>query len=146
MCCMARFLCKEMGHRPESQNKQSFRRRTGLRPHRRLDSFQPSVFLHRRKPACDRSHPGGRFRMDFPVLFMDPHRRRLLWSRHRLRCSLCERKNDGKSMGLLIEKSIGRLGREAVPGILLALHLAGDRGLLPTWWPGPSTHTRPWTA
>ena len=38
-------------------------------------------------------------------------------------------KNDGKSMGLLIEKYIGKLGRKLFPAVLLAVHPAGDRRL-----------------
>ena len=38
-------------------------------------------------------------------------------------------KNDGKSMGLLIEKYIGKFGRKVVPAVLLAVHPAGDRGI-----------------
>lgn len=47
-----RFLAKKWGIDPKAKTPAVVHADgTGLRPHRRLDRFQPSVFLHRREPA-----------------------------------------------------------------------------------------------
>ena len=61
---------------------------------------------------------------------LDPDRRYLLRCRYRLSVHYMPvSKNDGKSMGLLIEKYIGKTGKKVISSVLLALYTDCYRSL-----------------
>ena len=56
-----RFLAKKWGIDRKPKHRQSFTRTDRTTSHRRPGPFSAISFLHSPEPACDRSHPGGRF-------------------------------------------------------------------------------------